>query len=67
MHESGIVHYSEKSAASFVNKIFNTPTKWWYSDIVQESRKSYCERFANYNKNFVKMWSNQILEEYYTN
>ncbi|EMO53589.1 LIC12162 family transferase [Leptospira noguchii] len=44
--EVGIVHLSPKTAAEHINQIWNDVSTWWYSKNVQETRLSFCDRYA---------------------
>ena len=64
MNKAGIVHYSAKSAAEFVNSVYEEPEKWWFSDEVQESRKLYCNNHAHSSANYIEEWVEQIQVVY---
>jgi putative transferase (TIGR04331 family) len=41
-----ILHDTPEQAAAFVNKVFDNPAEWWWSDATQKVRNSFSERFA---------------------
>ena len=67
MERVGLFHYDTKSAAEFINVNYKNPEKWWFTEEVQIARKEYMKIFANNDKNYVNIWSTQILDEYYKN
>jgi putative transferase (TIGR04331 family) len=42
----GVIHYSPKTAAAFVNDNFLTIDRWWQSAPVQASLQNFIQRFA---------------------
>jgi putative transferase (TIGR04331 family) len=47
----GVIHYSPKTAAAFVNDNFLTIDRWWQSAPVQASLQNFIQRFARASDN----------------
>ena len=45
--DAGIVHFSSKSIADKVNEIWNNVDEWWLQKNIQDSKKQFCEIYAN--------------------
>lgn len=56
----GIIHYSGREAAKFVNGFNGDPSAWWNSAEVQEAREAFVARYANFSDNWLDAW----LEEF---
>ena len=56
----GILHYSGKEAAKFVNSLNGDPSSWWKSAEVQEAREAFVARYANFSDNWVEAWQTEF-------
>jgi putative transferase (TIGR04331 family) len=52
----GVVHYSGREAAEFVNSLRGDPSSWWRSSEVQEAREAFVARYANFSDNWLDAW-----------
>ena len=52
----GVVHYSGREAAKFVNSLRGDPSSWWGSSEVQEAREAFVARYANFSDNWLDAW-----------
>jgi putative transferase (TIGR04331 family) len=52
----GVVHYSGREAAKFVNSLRGDPSSWWRSTEVQEAREAFVARYANFSDNWLDAW-----------
>jgi putative transferase (TIGR04331 family) len=52
----GVVHYSGREAAKFVNSLRGDPSSWWRSTEVQEAREAFVARYANFSDNWLNAW-----------
>ena len=46
LFDAGIYHKTPKSAAQKVSEIWDDIGSWWESEIVQNARQEFCERFS---------------------
>ncbi|UCD54949.1 MAG: hypothetical protein JSV93_05385 [Candidatus Omnitrophota bacterium] len=60
LRDAGIVFKDPLSAAEKVKEIFNDPMNWWQSDGVQKARFEFCKRFAYAEKNWLKIWTEEL-------
>jgi len=60
LQKVGILHYSGREAAKFVNGFNGDPSAWWNSAEVQEAREAFVARYANFSDNWLDAW----LEEF---
>ncbi len=56
LREVGILHDTPESAAQFFNEIANDVEKWWHSEKVQKTRKTFCAKFANASAEWESEW-----------
>ena len=49
-------------AAEKINKKFDKIEEWWFSNDVQRVRKIFCDKYANYSKNYLKNWLTYLRE-----
>lgn len=52
----GIIHHSGRDAASFVNSLVGNPGAWWNSAEVQEARRAFVARYANFSHDWRDAW-----------
>lgn len=52
----GIIHHSGRDAASFVNSLEGNPGAWWNSAEVQEARRAFVARYANFSHDWRDAW-----------
>ena len=57
-----IIHYDYKSAANFINSIWNDVDSWWNSKNVKRAKSLFVKKFANLDKNSSIKFKNQIIE-----
>ena len=53
---AGIIHYSGREAADFVNSLRGNPSSWWRLAEVQEAREAFVARYANFSENWLEAW-----------
>ena len=56
MANVGIIHYSGREAADFVNSLRGNPSSWWRLAEVQEAREAFVARYANFSENWLEAW-----------
>jgi putative transferase (TIGR04331 family) len=56
----GVIHYSGKEAAKFVNSLRGEPSTWWKSAEVQEAREAFVARYANFSDNWLEAWQEEF-------
>ena len=56
----GVIHYSGKDAAKFVNSFHGDPSAWWRSAEVQEAREAFVARYANFSDNWLEAWQEEF-------
>ena len=56
----GVIHYSGKDAAKFVNSLHGDPSAWWRSAEVQEAREAFVARYANFSDNWLEAWQEEF-------
>lgn len=49
-------------AAEHINKKFDKIEEWWLSKDVQRVRKIFCDKYANYSKNYLIKWLAYLRE-----
>ncbi|MGA1764728.1 MAG: hypothetical protein ACO4A3_08620, partial [Ilumatobacteraceae bacterium] len=55
----GIIHYSGREAARFVNSFRGDPSAWWKSAEVQEVREAFVARYANFSDDWLDAWQDE--------
>jgi len=53
LSEAKIFHSNYDSAAEFIKKNYENIDDWWKSDITQNARIIFCEKYANKNQNKI--------------
>lgn len=56
----GVIHYSGREAAKFVNSLHGDPSAWWSSAEVQEAREAFVARYANFSENWLEAWQEEF-------
>lgn len=56
LQKVGILHHSGKDAARFIIGLGNNIEGWWKKYEVQEARRNFVERYANFSKNWKEQW-----------
>ena len=56
----GIIHYSGREAARFVNSLRGDPSAWWKSVEVQEAREAFVARYANFSVDWSDAWQDEF-------
>lgn len=56
----GILHHSGRDAARFVNSLGGTPDPWWNSTEVQEARRAFVSRYANFSEDWRDAWVSEF-------
>jgi len=64
LRDAGILYKDPVSAARKVNEIFDDPEEWWLSDVVQDARKEFCDRFAYARKDWMDVWVKELRRLY---
>ena len=62
LFDAKIIHYDYKSAANFINSIWNDVDSWWNSKNVKRAKSLFVKKFANLEKNSSIKFKNQIIE-----
>lgn len=52
--EAKIFHLTPQSAAEHINKYWDNIEEWWFSNKVQNNRKTFCNKYSCLNENFDK-------------
>ena len=60
LQQVGILHYSGRDAARFVNSFKGDPSAWWNSAEVQEAREAFVARYANFSDNWLEAWQTEF-------
>lgn len=60
LQKIGILHYSGKDAARFVVSIGSDIEGWWHKSEVQEARRNFVERYANFSPDWEKQWEREF-------
>jgi putative transferase (TIGR04331 family) len=60
LEEVGILHRSGKEAALFLLGVWNEVEIWWQKPEVQEARKAFCEKYANFSPNWPQLWRTEF-------
>jgi len=60
LRDAGILYKNPDDAARKVNEIFDGPMEWWHSNIVQNARKKFCDRFAYARKDWLDVWAREL-------
>ncbi len=56
LRAANILHDSPESAANFLNSLPPDISGWWNSEEVQETRRQFCQSFANTSENWMDVW-----------
>ena len=56
----GILHDTPESAAKMVNKIWDDPASWWWSNDTQKVRTQFCYKFARMSNDWSSQWQGVI-------
>jgi putative transferase (TIGR04331 family) len=56
LQQVGILHYSGRDAARFVNSFKGDLNTWWKSAEVQEAREAFVARYANFSDDWLAAW-----------
>ena len=62
MRNSKILFYSSSEAAKHISEIYSDPYVWWNSQQVLETRKMFFETCGNGEGNWLKKWSDFLLD-----
>ena len=65
LHKTKILHFSSKSAADHVNKIYSNPDIWWTKKETIKSRIEFKKKFGFTNKSWSDVWVNNIYNKIY--
>jgi putative transferase (TIGR04331 family) len=60
LQQVGILHYSGRAAAKFVNGLRGDPSSWWNSAEVQEAREAFVARYANFSDSWLEAWQTEF-------
>jgi len=63
LREAGILHETPEAAAHHVLQVYEVPSHWWDSKLVQTARKAFVERYALGNKNWAGDWVKAFRKE----
>ena len=58
----GMIHRNGEDAALFVNRSFEHLDDWWQSDLVQDARRAFVQKYANFSESWVQEWKNEFEE-----
>lgn len=56
----GVIHYSGKAAARFINELKGNPAVWWNKPEVQEAREAFVARYANFSNDWLDAWTTEF-------
>lgn len=60
MQKVGILHHSGKDAARFVASLGKDIEGWWHKSEVQDARRNFVERYANFSPDWKKQWEREF-------
>lgn len=60
LQKVGILHHSGKDAARFVASLGDDIEGWWQKPEVQEARRNFVERYANFSPDWQKQWGTEF-------
>ena len=60
LRDVNVLHDSPESAAAWVEKVYNDPDAWWFSDDCQKVVKNFCSRYAYISKSPLKEWKETL-------
>ncbi len=60
LYSVGILHQTPKSAAAFIDTIYNDIMSWWDSLPVQQARMSFVKKYASCNDDWKSEWCELI-------
>jgi putative transferase (TIGR04331 family) len=63
LYEAGILHYSTVSITNKINQTWGDIDSWWNSQLVQNAREIFCQRYAQISKSPVIELRNIICRE----
>lgn len=66
LQKVGILHHSGKDAARFIASLGDNIEGWWQKPEVQEARRNFVERYANFSPDWQKQWGAEfeaVLDE----
>jgi putative transferase (TIGR04331 family) len=56
----GIIHWSGRSAAQFINLLENDINQWWNKSEVKKARQDFVVRYANYSTDWLQQWEKEF-------
>ena len=56
LHKAGILFYDPKLAAQKLKKVWSDTNRWWRSDRIQDTRREFCEEYANKSDKWLSVW-----------
>lgn len=63
LRKAGILWNSPEDAAAKIAAIYEDPWEWWGNAAVQETRRSFVNRFALGKKDWLESWREALVEE----
>ena len=60
LQKIGVLHHSGKDAARFVASLGDDIEGWWRKPEVQEARRNFVERYANFSPDWQKQWGSEF-------
>ena len=54
LKEVGIYYENYISAANFINSNWENISSWWFSNLTQNARKDFCEKYSKINSNKIE-------------
>ena len=60
LHRVGIMHSSGRAVASFVNSVRKNLDDWWRSAEIQDARRQFIERYANFSPDWREQWEREF-------
>lgn len=60
--DAGIVHLTPEAVAEKVNEVWSDVDGWWASDLVQDARRQFCDRYARVSQHPARDIARIILQ-----
>lgn len=60
LERAGILHRTGIAAANFITQLEGQPETWWNRPDVQEARRNFVARYANFSPDWKKQWEDEF-------
>jgi putative transferase (TIGR04331 family) len=62
LRSAGVLYDTPESAAAAVSKVARDPVGWWEQSGVQAAVKSFCDRFAKVDADWLSRWRTELRQ-----